>query len=89
LQEYSGVTREVLALAEEALHPMKLRFSNFNQDVNAFTAYCLLHLRSITGSGGQISQTHWILIQEALEEASTEEFDFKSWIGVKIGESRN
>jgi hypothetical protein len=74
LQEFAGATREALVLAEEALHPMKLRLSNFNQDVKAFTSYCRLHLRNITGSGGQISHTHWIRIQEALEEAFTEKF---------------
>jgi len=74
LQEFSGATREALVLAEEALHPLKLSLSNFNQDVKAFTAYCRLHLRNITGSGGQISHTHWIRIQEALEEAFTEKF---------------
>jgi hypothetical protein len=40
LQEFSGATREALVLAEEALHPLKLRLSNFNQDVKAFTTYC-------------------------------------------------
>jgi hypothetical protein len=74
LQEFSGATHEALVLAEEALHPMKLRLLNFNQDVKAFTTYCRLHLHSITGSGGQISHTHWIRIQEALEEAFTEKF---------------
>jgi hypothetical protein len=74
LQEFSGATHEALVLAEEALHPLKLSLSNSNQDVKAFTAYCRLHLRNITGSGGQISHTHWIRIQEALEEAFTEKF---------------
>jgi hypothetical protein len=37
LQEFLGATREALVLAEEALNPMKLRLSNFNQDVKAFT----------------------------------------------------
>jgi hypothetical protein len=53
---------------------MKLRHSNFNQDVKAFTAYCRLHLCSITGSGRQILHTLWIHNQEALEEAFTEKF---------------
>jgi hypothetical protein len=74
LQEFSGATREALVLAEEALHPMKLKLINFNQDVKAFTSYCRLHLRNILGSGGQISHTHWICIQEALEESYTEKF---------------
>jgi capsid protein len=51
-----------------------LSLSNFNQDIKAFTNYCRLHLRNIIGSGGQISHTHWICIQEALEEAYTEKF---------------
>jgi hypothetical protein len=74
LQEFSGATREALVLAEEALHPMKFQPINFNQDIKAFTSYCRLHLRNILGSGGQISHTHWIRIQEALEESYTEKF---------------
>jgi hypothetical protein len=74
LQEYSGATREALVLAEEALHPLNLSLSNFNQDIKAFTNYCRLHLHNIIGSGGQISHTHWIRIQESLEEAYTEKF---------------
>jgi len=34
----------------------------------AFTAYWRLHHRNITGSGRPIFHTHWISIQEALEE---------------------
>jgi len=64
----------LLVLAEEALHPLKLSLSNFNQDIKAFTNYCQLHLHNIIGSGGQISHTHWIRIQESLEEAYTEKF---------------
>jgi hypothetical protein len=72
LQEFSGAMHEALVLAEEALHSLKLKLSNFNQDVKAFSSYCRLHLRNMIGSGGQLSHTHWIRIQEALEEAFTE-----------------
>lgn len=74
LQEFSGATSEALVLAKEALHPMKLSLSKINQDIKAFTNYCRLHLCSITGSGGHISHTHWIRIQEALEESFTKKF---------------
>ncbi len=66
LQEFSGATHEALVSAEETLHPMKLRLSNVNQDLEAFTTYCWLHLSNIIGSGGKISHTHWITIQEVL-----------------------
>jgi hypothetical protein len=38
LQDFFGATHEALVLAEEALYPMKLSLSNFNQDVKASTA---------------------------------------------------
>jgi hypothetical protein len=51
LQDFSSATREASVLAEEALHPMKLRLSNFNKNIKVFVTYCRVYLCSIIDSG--------------------------------------
>jgi hypothetical protein len=49
LQQFSGVTRESLVLAEKALHSMKLTFPP-SKMFKASTTYCLLHRQNMEWS---------------------------------------
>ena len=74
LQEYSGVTRESIMLAEARLRPDKIKLDRFDHNEKHMTSYVREHIRTIMGPGGRTSDGLFINLHTALAESYSEPF---------------